>query len=361
MDISLCMIVKDEEDVICRCINCVKDIVDEIIVVDTGSKDSTIEKVRSFNAKVYYFDWIEDFSKARNYAFSKASKDYILWLDADDIIEFKDQEKLKLLKENLDENIDVVSMNYILSSDNSGNPLYSLRRNRLVKRSKDFKWIGFIHEYLDVRGNILDSDINIVHKKEKEYSNRNLKIYEKQISKGIKLSTRDIYYYANELYDNARYDDAIREYINFINTNEGWEEDIKGACSKLADCYRVKNDTENELRYIFKSFEYGIPRSDFCCRLGYKFLENNKIEEAIYWYKLALQGGPKKNSMNLINHDTYTYLPWIQLCVCYYKLGNINDSYYCNEMAGKYKPNDYLVKYNRKQLKEKMKNLKDNE
>ena len=108
--ISLCMIVKDEEKVIERCLNTVVDIVDEIIIVDTGSQDSTKEKVKKYKADIYDFPWKDDFAEARNFAFSKARMDYILWLDADDVLEKEDQEKLKLLKENLNNTVDVISM-----------------------------------------------------------------------------------------------------------------------------------------------------------------------------------------------------------------------------------------------------------
>ena len=85
--ISLCMIVKDEEKVIERCLNTVIDIVDEIIIVDTGSQDSTKDKVKKYKADIYDFPWQDDFAEARNFAFSKARMDYILWLDADDVLE----------------------------------------------------------------------------------------------------------------------------------------------------------------------------------------------------------------------------------------------------------------------------------
>lgn len=110
--ISLCMIVKNEEDVIGRCLKCVKDVVDEIIIVDTGSTDSTIEIAKKYTNQIYHFDWVDDFAKARNYAFSKATKDYIMWLDADDIIFEKDLTKLKQLKNTLDTTVDMVMMKY---------------------------------------------------------------------------------------------------------------------------------------------------------------------------------------------------------------------------------------------------------
>ena len=118
--LSLCMIVKNEEDVIGRCLECVSDIFDEIIVVDTGSEDKTRDIVKKYTKNLYYFKWIEDFAAARNYAFSKATKDYIMWLDADDIILDKDKEKIKELKINIDKSIDMVMMKYNTSFDSDG-------------------------------------------------------------------------------------------------------------------------------------------------------------------------------------------------------------------------------------------------
>jgi len=347
VEISLCMIVKNEEDTIYRCIDSVKDIVDEIIIVDTGSTDNTIQILKSLDIIPYQFKWINDFSSARNFSFSKATKDYILWLDADDILNPDDIEKFKILKSTITNDVDAVSMNYVLSTNEHGEFIHSLKRNRLVKNSKNFKWIGFIHEYLEVYGNIIHSNINIIHKKIKSYSNRNLLIYEDLISKGHKLSPRDEFYYANELYDNQKYDEAIIQYEKFLNTNKGWIEDIKYALYKMADCYEYKNDKENEINTLFRAFKYDTPRSDFCCRIGLYFFNQNNIDAAIFWYNLALQVAPDENYMGIISKDTYTFIPWVQLCVCYYKKGNIKKSYLCNEKAASYHPNHPAVLYNK--------------
>ena len=71
--ISLCMIVKDEEEILARCLDCVADLMDEIIIVDTGSTDKTKEIARRYTDKIYDFKWENDFSAARNFAFSKAT------------------------------------------------------------------------------------------------------------------------------------------------------------------------------------------------------------------------------------------------------------------------------------------------
>lgn len=166
--ISLCMIVKNEEEVLDRCLQSVKHIVDEIIIVDTGSTDDTKEIAKKFDAKIYDYEWCNDFSKASNYSFSLANKDYILWLDANDVIEEKEQLKLMELKESLSEEIDAVSMPYILSVSESGDVGYQIRRHRFTKRERQFKWEGKVHEVLLVSGNIFHSDVAIEHRKEKK-------------------------------------------------------------------------------------------------------------------------------------------------------------------------------------------------
>ena len=93
--ISLCMITKNEEKNLANCLNSVKDIIDEIITVDTGSTDKTKEIAKKFGAKVIDFKWVDDFSAARNESLMYATKDWVLVLDADEIIEEKDLIRIK--------------------------------------------------------------------------------------------------------------------------------------------------------------------------------------------------------------------------------------------------------------------------
>lgn len=98
MKISVCLIVKNEENVIERCLESVTPFADEIIVADTGSDDKTKDIAKNFTDKIYDFEWTYDFSAARNYAFSKAEYDYLFWLDADDVISGEDVAKINELK-----------------------------------------------------------------------------------------------------------------------------------------------------------------------------------------------------------------------------------------------------------------------
>jgi len=93
--VSLCMIVKNEQSHLARCLRSVKPLVDEMIVVDTGSSDRTQDIAKIFGAKVFEFPWNNDFSKARNFSLSKAAGNWILVLDADETISVKDYEEFR--------------------------------------------------------------------------------------------------------------------------------------------------------------------------------------------------------------------------------------------------------------------------
>jgi glycosyltransferase involved in cell wall biosynthesis len=348
ISISLCMIVKNEEDVIEGCLSSVCDLVDEIIIVDTGSTDQTKAIARKYTERIYDFVWIDDFAKARNFAFNQASKDYIFWLDADDILKEKDRAKLAALKETLDPNIDSVTMNYHLAFDEFGEVTSSLKRNRLVKRSNQFQWVGAVHEYLAVWGSILNSDIAVTHSRIHHENERNLRIYEKRLALGEEFSPRDLYYYANELLDHRRFEEAIHYYEKFLATGKGWVEDNISACGKLADAFHHLGDQQNELRSSLRSFQFGPPRAEFCCRLGYHFLQQNDIQTSIFWYTVATQLEHPKDSWGLANPMCSTWLPHLQLCVCYDRLGKYELAFKHNEAARLYRPNDERILQNKR-------------
>ena len=348
ISISLCMIVKNEEDTLATCLTSVGEVADEVIIIDTGSTDQTKQIAATFTDHVYDFEWIDDFAAARNFAFSKATKDYILWLDADDMLTMENKQKILTLKETLPIYVDSVMMFYHLSFDEHGNPSFSSRRNRLVKRENGFRWIGFVHEYLDVKGNIFQSDIAIVHKKEKVHSDRNLKIYEKALEAGHPFTPRDKYYFANECKDHGHYERAIEWYQKFLDEGKGWSEDNIQACGKISDCLLQTKDWLPAIQSCLKSFEYDTPRGENCCRLGSIYLQQNDYERAIFWYHLATQVAILENKSPFIDRSCYTWLPHIQLCLCYDRLGKYDEAKKHNELAAEYVPNHPAVLYNRK-------------
>ncbi|WP_379128327.1 glycosyltransferase [Paenibacillus sp. sgz500958] len=348
--ISLCLIVKDEQDTLERCLSSAADLVEEIIIVDTGSTDNTKAIARKYTDKIYDFEWVHDFAAARNYAFSLAGMDYIMWLDADDVLRDEDRKKLRALKASLDPEVDSVTMNYNLAFDDHGNVTASLRRNRLVKRSRSFRWIGAVHEYLEVAGKILNSDIAVTHSSVHHDSDRNLLIYERRLAAGEAFPPRDLYYFANELLDHQKYERAIHFYEQFLGTRKGWIEDNIAACGKIADCYHGLGDEERGLAAALRSLQYDTPRAEFCCRIGYYFLQRNNLQTAVYWYTRATEVQHSPEHWGFRNLACSTWLPHLQLCVCYDRLGQHELAHEHNEAARKYRPNDARVLQNKSYL-----------
>jgi len=344
------MIVKDEEELLEGCLESIHNICDEIIIMDTGSTDRTKEIAQQFTNKIYDFEWIDDFSAARNAAFEKATKDYILWLDADDILAEEDQKKLIELKEELDGSQNAVSMLYRTAFDEFGEPAFQFRRHRIVKRSCQFKWHGAVHEYLEVNGPIIESDISITHRKHEKTerymnSRRNLEIYEGKLERKEKLSARDMFYYANELKDHNEYKRAIIQYHLFLASNKGWIEDEIRACFYMADCYSRLGNTKKELESLSMTMQFDLPRPEASCRLGDYQMKMQNFDKAVVWYKLALERMVKGGQG--FTHISYeTWYPHLQLCVCYYNLGQLDLAIEHNQQAKKYRPEAESIKNN---------------
>jgi glycosyltransferase involved in cell wall biosynthesis len=135
--ISLCMIVKNEEAWLGQCLTSVKDLVDEIVIVDTGSADKTKEIAKKFNANVFDFVWFDDFAAARNFSISKAKGDWILWLDADEALAKKDHEYIrKIVKE---AQFPLATLEQRHYTNDTKNPQYRPVDERYEEESKGFK------------------------------------------------------------------------------------------------------------------------------------------------------------------------------------------------------------------------------
>lgn len=347
ISLSLCMIIKDEEEVLARCLECVNKIVDEIIIVDTGSSDKSKEIARRYTDKVYSFTWEDDFAKARNFSFSKATKMYIIWLDADDVLLAEEQAKLLKLKYTLDSKTDVVYMPYHMISNDKKAIESTFWRERIVKSENQFKWQEPVHEYIACSGNIIKVDIAVVHMKAHSSSDRNLRIFESYLAKGNKLTPRQYFYYARELYVNHKLDEAIKYYHLFLKNGQGLKSNYLYACMELSNCYKIKQDEENSLRSLLKYLEIDVPRAEICCKIGDYYRIRNEYEKAIEWYKLAPYTKVPKESIGAIMPRYWNYTPYMGLCVCYYKLGDLEQAIYYNEQAAKAEPNDEKILTNR--------------
>jgi len=228
--ISLCMIVKNEEKNIGRCLKSVAGVVDEIIVLDTGSTDNTCQIAKEFGARVNSFLWNDNFSDARNASLEMATGDWILFLDADEELRMTSRDSLeKLLSNNAVEGYFIKIINYL---GNEGwvevcpDLVFRLFRNK-----RDYRFRGAIHEQIaDV---ILEKnnqavyrvaeDISIIHYgyldrqiKEKDKKNRNLQIIQKELATNPENRLLR-YHYGVELFRAEKYSEAAGEFAKAAN------------------------------------------------------------------------------------------------------------------------------------------------
>lgn len=345
--ISLCMIVKNEEAVLARCLSSIAPAVDEVIVVDTGSSDRTKEIARAFTDKVYDFAWVDDFSAARNCAYDHATMDYQMWLDADDVMPEGERDKLIALKETLPREVDMVTMKYHTHFDENGLPVMTSTRERLTRRTRRYRWRDPVHECIPLAGNIRHTDIAIHHKKPaaEGASTRNLDIYLALERSGKALSPRQMYYFARELSDHGRYAQAAYYFGRFLDEKKGWLEDNIAACFALAICHRQLGDEKSDHEALVRSFDYAPPRAEILTELGYHARRSGDIPAALAWFMLAAQL-EKPDSMGFVLEDYWGYIPNIECCVCLSELGRVDEAIQYNRRAAAYKPDSAAVKHN---------------
>lgn len=319
--ISVCMIVKNEGKVLARCLDSIKDLADEIIIVDTGSTDATKEIAASYTDKIYDFTWIHDFSAARNYSFSQATMDYIYVADADEVIDEENRQRFLQLKQELLPEIEIVQMQY--SNQLSFNTTYNFDmeyRPKLYKRFRTFRWVEPVHENVLLSPVIFDSDIVIKHMPISNHADRDFQTFLRVIKKEGKLSPKLYQMYARELYiagEEKDFLDAFDYFKAFADREECNERERKIYECILARCYLIKKDIASLMKYSLRNIADGKGSSEVCFILGEFFMELGDYKEATIWYYNAAY----EAECELNVHYAGDY-PLQRLAKCYHYLGN---------------------------------------
>ena len=310
--ISLCMIVKNEEKILERCLDSVADLVDEIVIADTGSTDATREIARRYTEKVYDFPWTDDFSAARNFVFSRATQEYIYSADADEVLSPENRERFRLLKETLLPEVEIVQMKY--ANQLQFNTVYNYDeeyRPKLFKRKRDFVWEAPIHETVRLEPVIYDSDIVITHLPGESHAKRDLANFQKHWRQGYRLPKRLLGMYASELLiagDEEDFAQAAPVFLEAAADNERDGEEMAQSCCVAARAARLAGDTVSFFKYTSKVIAEEAC-SEICCEMGHFYEGLSDWEEAAIWYYnavyetrpiLALQSGGKESLEGLI-------------------------------------------------------------
>jgi tetratricopeptide (TPR) repeat protein len=194
--LSLCMIVKDEEAMLPRCLAAVADFVDELIVVDTGSTDRTVAIAESFGATILHHAWDGDFSAARNVGLDAATSDWLMYLDADEVLVEGEGPRLReLLGHTWREGIFLTESNHVGELQDGVAVQHSALR--LFRNREAYRFEGRVHEQFAHRLPALPerveyTQVRIEHfgylgavRDAKEKSRRNLELLERQIAEGV--------------------------------------------------------------------------------------------------------------------------------------------------------------------------------
>ena len=348
-ELSLCMIVKNEEERLARCLSGVQGAVDEIIIVDTGSTDGTKRVAGQFTSRVYDYAWDDDFSAARNASLDRATKPFILWLDADDVVERSEKEKLMALKNRLTADVDAVMTPYHTGIGQDGRPTLIYERERIVRRDAGFVFSGVVHEAMRVSGNVLHEDIVIRHERgdKPPQGRRNLDIYEKWMARGRRMTARDSYYYAREWMDwgdrgwpNGRLRSFWPCRTGGLKTASTHIFSARNVCKRLGRRAEARQS-------LLASLALGAPRAEALCALGDLEMEESAWQAAAFWYRAAMLCRPPECG-GFVRPELYDYVPAMQLCVCYDRMGQYRLAAQMNERALLLHPGDAAALANRR-------------
>jgi glycosyltransferase involved in cell wall biosynthesis len=240
MKLSVSMIVKNESSCLEKCLNTVKE-ADEIVIVDTGSEDNTIDIAKKFTDKVYSGEeylWRDDFAFHRNQSLNLCTGDWILIIDADEYLEPNGIEKIR----NLLKSVKKDTVYFKIIASNNDNIIHN--SIRLFKNNKKTFWKGRVHNYLNT-ADAEDSDIKLyysyseAHKKDPD---RALRILSKVVKEEPNC-VREKYYLAREYKYRSDWKKAIYYYDYYLET-ASWAPEMAEAWLMKSYCYNNlgKND-----------------------------------------------------------------------------------------------------------------------
>ncbi|MGH3871824.1 MAG: glycosyltransferase [Pseudonocardiaceae bacterium] len=324
------MIVRDEESTLGRVLGQAATFCDEIVVVDTGSRDRTPEIAREAGARVLDFAWIDDFSAARNASLGACRGDWVMWLDADDAVTPDVQERILAAKrETLTDDLDAITAPYRTSFEaKTGACTFSFHRERFARRVPGLRWVGAVHEVLMIPGNrvLHCEDLYVEHRfdpAEKTSKNgRNLRIIECAVQSGDR-SSRTLYYYACELRDAGRDAEALEMYTEYLQEpGAKWEQYT--ALISMSECSGRLGQDEQATEHLYAAVRLDPSRAEAFLRLGWQYFKRKEWEKALPFYSAA--AATEVSAPGFISPPDYTWRPWDYISVCLANLGRHEES-----------------------------------
>ncbi len=287
--ISFCMIVKDEEEFLPQCLESVEELVDEMIVVDTGSTDRTIEIAKEFDAKVMETDWVDDFSVVRNIGFEAAAGDWILWLDADEVLE---EGSVAAIRQAIkDTEIEAYLLTVVNLQGESAEKAsqQSFPSPRLVRNRPEHRFKGVIHEQIQFdetkSGSIGQLSVRVIHfgyldpvKSDRDKLARNKEL----LLKTEGDDPQALVLAADAEMEAEQFDEALVKYEQAYEAlAERDPMNLPGVVLKIIHCYRTKKDSKSAFDWIEKGLKQWPDYTDLEYLRGLTHIENTEYNEAV--------------------------------------------------------------------------------
>ncbi|WEK56325.1 MAG: glycosyltransferase [Candidatus Cohnella colombiensis] len=328
------MIVKDEERFLEGCLNSIKDVVDEIIIVDTGSVDQTKAIARKFGAYIYEFNWEDDFAAARNYGLEQATGDWILWLDADEQLDALDRYKLRDIL--YMDDLDLVSLHLInyYGTEVNLDESFHIAHTRLFRNHKGIQFENKIHEALNIRDPlpIPMAPIKLYHygymndvAESKNKLERNLRLLENEMKQGSQNPWIP-YHIATEYFRDQQYERSF-EYVN-----KAIIQFILQGSTPPSMLYKLKysvllglGSIDGAWPGIQKAVELYPDYVDLHYYKGLILYAKERYAEALESFNYCLELG-ETNLKHLILKGAGSFQAWYQKGRCQQKLGMLEDA-----------------------------------
>lgn len=339
------MIVKDEENNLPRAIRSVKDLVDEMIVVDTGSTDKTVEAAKALGAQVYFFEWNDDFSAARNFSLSKATGDWILLLDADDELESTDKWKIKKIITSNAGPVAYYGRTICYSGEEANRNNAVMNSNvRLIKNHQGLHFEGRIHEQIKVgpecsqlQKPMVVADIKFHHygylksaMDSKDKHHRNVTLIERELENDPDNPFM-LFSLGNEYYSMHDYKKALECYMHSFASFDPAPGFSPMLIVKIVMCHQALGNTEKMEHFIDLGLKYYPRFTDFeLFRADFELRQKKTLKALSSYRKCLRMGEPPQNLNNLDGSGTFK--PHYTLSVIYTAFGETDKAiYHCTK------------------------------
>ncbi|MBP2627630.1 MAG: glycosyl transferase family 2 [Firmicutes bacterium] len=330
--ISLAMIVRDEEANLAECLGSVKDEVDEIVIVDTGSTDQTLNIASNFTNKIYHFPWQGDFSAARNFAISKCSGQWILSLDADEKLDSEKGSIRQLIGSSPE--TEVFGLSLLIYSATEYERFTVMR---LFRNTAEYHFVGKIHEQVVINNtNVVDiGDAPVIchkfvtHKQRNKKRWRNLRLLKHELHRDPDNYYLK-YYMGVEWLGIGRYERAVDCLQTAVASISLYQPMFRGpAVRYLVDCLKFLGRPDEALEICQNECELNPDFTDVFFETGAILEEQGKFKQAIDYFLKAIQLGDPPLWL-FHSKGTESFLACYHLAFCYEKIGlyELAENYY---------------------------------